>query len=346
MTAIPLDPTAFSPGWLENALGAPPGTLDGFDHEPIGTGQVANSHRITLDWVARPAGAPESLVAKCPSPTMAAVRMMNLYEREVRWYRELAGTSTVRVPVCHHAEIDADGDRFALLLEDCAPGRPGDQLAGADLPAIRAALDEAARLHAPFVGQPPPDWLRFDAELAALRSGVLGQFWPTFRDRYRGRLAPEVLELGDAYVARVTASEEPEPELTTFVHGDFRIDNMLFGLPEGRAVILDWQTVRPGHPLSDVAYLIGTSIADPSVRKAEETGLVEGYCRRMGELGVSLDPGTAWNAYRFHAAGGFVMAITASLVAKRTDRGDEMFAVMAERPARQMMDLDTLSLLG
>ena len=36
--------------------------------------------------------------------------------------------------------------------------------------------------------------------------------------------------------------------------------------------------------------------------------------------------------------------ILSSMLAKRTDRGDEMFAVMAQRPARQMMDLDTLSL--
>jgi hypothetical protein len=33
------------------------------------------------------------------------------------------------------------------------------------------------------------------------------------------------------------------------------------------------------------------------------------------------------------------------MLARRTERGDEMFAVMAERPAQQMMDLDTLSLL-
>ena len=40
-----------------------------------------------------------------------------------------------------------------------------------------------------------------------------------------------------------------------------------------------------------------------------------------------------------------LMAIFASMNVERTERGDEMFAVMAERPAWQALDLDSLSLL-
>jgi aminoglycoside phosphotransferase (APT) family kinase protein len=119
---------------------------------------------------------------------------------------------------------------------------------------------------------------------------------------------------------------------------------MLFGVPDGRVVVLDWQTVSPGHPLADVSYLIGTSVADPAVRKTEEEGLVRHYCDRMEALGAALPWDVAWIGYRRYATAGFLMAVTASMLAKRTERGDEMFAVMAERPARQMMDLDTLSL--
>jgi hypothetical protein len=39
------------------------------------------------------------------------------------------------------------------------------------------------------------------------------------------------------------------------------------------------------------------------------------------------------------------MAVFASMSVERTERGDEMFAVMAERPARQAIDLDSLALL-
>jgi aminoglycoside phosphotransferase (APT) family kinase protein len=49
-------------------------------------------------------------------------------------------------------------------------------------------------------------------------------------------------------------------------HGDFRLDNMLFHDANGRAVILDWQTLSAGPPMPDVAYCVSTSFADPAAR--------------------------------------------------------------------------------
>ena len=40
------------------------------------------------------------------------------------------------------------------------------------------------------------------------------------------------------------------------------------------------------------------------------------------------------------------MAIVASTLVRRTDRGDEMFIAMADRHARQALDLDALDLLA
>lgn len=351
MTDIPASPHSFSTGWLEQALDAPVDSLQGFTFEPIGTGQIADSYRISLDWREQPGVAPKSLVAKCPSPdetSLASARLMNLYVKEVRWYRDLAPQSTVCVPGCYYAALNVEGDEFALLLEDCAPGRQGDQLAGGSLQSVRAALEEAARLHAPCMNRSllqSLGWLKIDPEMAAMRKSFIGQFWPAFCERYEARLSKELFEMGDEYVGKILSADDiPEAEPLTVVHGDFRIDNMLFGRPDGRAVVLDWQTIYPGHPLADVSYLIGTSVADPEVRKSEEDELVRYYCDKMARLGAPLDWQEAWTAYRRYASTGFIMAITASMLAKRTERGDEMFAVMAERPAQQMLDLDTLSL--
>lgn len=348
---IPLNPGEFTNSWLEQALAAPAGSLNGFEYSAVGTGQIADSYRLALDWRQPGGDRPASLVAKCTSPddtSLESARLLKLYVKEVNWYRELAPDSTVRVPACFHSAINDSGDRFVLLLEDCAPGSQGDQLAGASIDQLRAALDEAARLHAPFLQAPvltSLDWLKIDPEQVAMRRNFIGQFWPAFRERYQGRLADELFEMGDALVQGLMAAKgEPEPDVLSVVHGDFRIDNMLFGGPDGRVVVLDWQTIYPGHPLADVSYLIGTSVADPTVRKTEEEGLVRYYCERMAALGAEIPWDLAWSGYRRHAAGGFLMAVTASMLAKRTERGDEMFAVMAERPARQMMDLDTIAL--
>ena len=337
---------------LAQSLGAPADALRGFSSTAIGTGQIADSFCLSLDWAEENPDFPTSVVAKCTSPdetSLASAKLLKLYIKEVHWYRELAPLSTIRVPVCHSARVSEAGDDFLLLLEDCAPARQGNQLSGIDIGQAESALAEAARLHAPFLGNRDVvdrKWLQTDAETSTMIRGLLGQFWPAFKERYQGRLSSELFDLGDEYVARVQAAgDEPEPALVSVTHGDFRIDNMLFGSPDGRVVVLDWQTVAPGHPLSDVSYLLGTSIADSQSRRDEEQRLVGFYCEHMAELGAAIEEDQAWAAYRRYACNGFAMAVTASMLARRTERGDEMFAVMAERPAQQMMDLDTLSLL-
>ena len=52
-----------------------------------------------------------------------------------------------------------------------------------------------------------------------------------------------------------------------------------------------------------------------------------------------------WEDYRRYAFGGLIMAVVASTLVRRTDRGDEMFITMADRHARQALDLDSLELL-
>ena len=51
-----------------------------------------------------------------------------------------------------------------------------------------------------------------------------------------------------------------------------------------------------------------------------------------------------WEGYRRYAYGGLIMAIVASALVRRTDRGDEMFLTMAERHAHQGLELDTEAL--
>ena len=349
MTDFPDSPSAFTTDWLEHSLGAPPGSLRSFSAAPVGTGQVADSHRLILDW--KTPGGPASLIAKTPShdaQSRETAVMGKLYIREVNWYRRLASRSEVRRPDVHASAIDDEGGRFVLLLEDCAPAVQGDQLLGAGPDQVALALEEAAALHAPFIGDRElfeHDWLTHDRDTRDQKVEFYALFWPAFRDRYTGRLDPAIFEMGDALAVRFDRYVNHDPEVFTVTHNDFRIDNILFGGVDGRAVILDWQTLSIGHPMADVSYLIGGSFADPAIRHEREATLVRGYEAALARRGVSVDWDDMWTAYRRNAVSGFVMAVISSMLVKRTERGDEMFAVMAERPARQVLDLDSLAVI-
>lgn len=349
MSSVPIHPRDFNLTWLERALKAETGALRSFDFDPIGTGQMCQSFRLNLKW-RRLSEGPAAIIAKCPSAdekTRAAAQTMRSYTLELNWYRDLAGKIPVACPQCLHAER-ADGDKvFVLLLQDLSPARQGDQLAGASPQAIDAALEQAARLHAAHWSDPALPQIPWLAESPTARSFLLAalpSYYAAFRERYASRLAPEILELGDAMIARMDRYFAFTPQALTLQHRDFRIDNLLF-TPDGRVFVLDWQTIGLGAGVLDVAYLIGTSIADKDLRAAHEQAWVGRYSALLSSFGAAHDPEALWKEYRLYALSGFVMAIVAAMNVVRTERGDEMFAVMAERPARQALSLDSLSLL-
>jgi aminoglycoside phosphotransferase (APT) family kinase protein len=318
--------------------------------EAVGTGQMCDTFRLRLTWAPSGSG-PPSLLVKLPAAdprSREAARVVRAYEKEVRFYQLLAPGLPVRVPRCWHADLDEeDPTRFVLVLEDLAPARAGDQLAGCTEAEARAALGELARLHAARWGDPALaalPWLAQDPEAnAAFLGQLLPGLWAGFQERYADRLVPEVDAAGAQLLGRLDRYLRPSPTPGTVLHGDFRLDNLLFDQDEagrGRCAVVDWQTCRLGPGPEDLAYFLGASLL-PEDRERLERGLVETYHAELGALGVRDYPLAAcWADYRRGAWGGLVMAFAAAMLVQRTERGDRMFLCMAERHARQALALD------
>jgi len=345
---IPTHPDEMTKEWIEEKLGAPAGSLGSFASAPVGTGQMCDSFRITLDWNSY--DGPRSIVAKCPSQDDASrhiAKLVHNYELEISWYRDLAANNDVNCPHCYHAEIAENEVDFALLLADVAPAAQGDQLKGADETQLIAAIDELAILHAGYWDSPDLEkfaWLQYGGANKELVRQMLPGLYVGFRERYAGRLSPEILAMGDELVAGLNTYLDSEPHAFTVTHSDYRLDNLLFA-PHQRVVIVDWQTAGTGCGAADLSYLIGTSVADTKLRADHERAWFDHYISELRKLGVTPNADRCWDEYRLYAFSGFIMAIFASMNVERTDRGDEMFAVMAERPARQAIHLDSLTLL-
>ncbi len=344
----PTHPDAMTADWIATVLGQPAGSLRGFTVKPVGTGQMCDSYRLTLDWATR-GDAPASIVAKCPSldPSSRDVaQRLGNYVLEVTWYQTLANEVSVPRPHCHFAQIEDNGVDFLLLLEDLAPARQGDQLAGATAAMLDTAIDAAAALHAPLWNSQRLDdiaWLQKDTRpiVRALFPGMVAMF----QERYAGRLDAECLALGSGIIAKLDAYLDRTLHARTLTHADLRIDNILFSPDADKCWVVDWQTVGIGSGATDLAYLIGTSLADPTERAyADERGFAR-WIAALQAHGVDTNARRLWDDYCIGALSGYFMAVFASMSVERTERGDEMFAVMAERPARQAIALGSLDLL-
>ena len=350
MSGYPTRPENMAAGWLSEALGQSADALRGFTYKPIGTGQMCDSFRLTLDWAQGPGeGRLATVVAKCPSMDEASrniAKQLGNYLLEVRWYQTLANDVAVARPASYFAEIEDNHTDFLLLLSDLAPAQQGDQLAGATPDQLRVVATQAAALHAPLWNDPrldSTDWLTRDSR--PMIRALFPSFYEGFRARYADRLAPEVLELGAGIVAKLDAYLERDFAARSLVHGDMRVDNILFAPDHQACWIVDWQTIGTGSGATDLAYLLGTSIADPATRAAADRPLFDHWIGELQARGVDTDTDRLWTDYRIGALSGYFMAVFASMSVERTERGDEMFAVMAERPARQAIDLDSLSLI-
>jgi hypothetical protein len=341
---------ALTAEWLTEALAPRLGgaKVSAVEATPVGTGQVSDTLRLALTYD-RPVDLPTALVAKVPSldpESRNAARTIRAYEIEAGFYAQLAGGLTASVPLCYFSAHDPEQDDYAVVLEDLAPARAGDQLTGITAEEAAAAVDELALLHAS--GWDSPDlaslpWLnRHDKESAEFTAALVTGLYDGFRERYADRLTPETLALIEDFLPSLASYLAPRPGPSTLTHGDFRADNILFG--RGRPVIVDWQTCTYGSPLSDLAYFLSSSLP-VEVRRAREQDLVRRYHAALTSGGVLFSWEDCWNAYREHAFHGIAMSVGASMLVERTERGDEMFCTMTARHAQHALDLDSLSLV-
>ena len=342
---FPVRPEEFETSFIEQIFEAAPGSLQSLTHEPVGTGQVCDSYRFTCDWAE--GDRPATFIAKCPSAdpvSRGAAAIFHLYDMEVGWYRDVATGSGVCCPRSYHADITEDEQEFVLLLQDMTPAAQGDQLTGASLVQVETTLAAAAALHniRPEQGFEAYQWLHHGAGNSAFMENSLPKGYPLFRDRFSELLSSDILDLGQELIDRLARYVAHEPPELTITHGDMRLDNILFHADGRVAALVDWQTCSLGNPANDIAYMIGTSFADPADRRQHEKALVEVY---LAARSTAQNFETFWTEYRRHAFSGFIMAINASLHVEQTERGDRMFAAMAERPAQMALDLDSLSLV-
>lgn len=161
--------------------------------------------------------------------------------------------------------------------------------------AAEALIDALVRLHAVDVQHGPlaklgrPDgYLERQVDL-----------WSRQWDRNKTRDVPGIIRVGEKLAATIPTSGRP-----AVVHGDFKLDNLIFdpGPPARVAGILDWEMATLGDPMADVGYLaamwlghdgpstllLGLSLATGSRNFPPIEELLERYASNSGRSLESL----------------------------------------------------------
>ena len=114
--------------------------------------------------------------------------------------------------------------------------------------------------------------------------------WAGQWDRVATRPSADVDKLAAALSSRV-----PPESGHALVHGDFRVDNLIFDATDlGTALaVVDWEMATIGDPLSDVALMmayrhtafdliLGRKSASTSPRMADEAAIAQSYATASG----------------------------------------------------------------
>ncbi|MFZ0835535.1 MAG: phosphotransferase [Mycobacterium sp.] len=353
---IPGRPTDVTPAWLSAVLGADDETVavDTLDIAAVGTGQTGATYRIAVSYTANPTGLPETFVIKLPVQDDAVKGGVTLgYLSEVAFYARVADKMAVPIPRCFYSDIANEGADFALLLEDMSPAVQGDQILGATAEQARLAVTALAGLHGPSWCD--STWLGL-AEIAMPKPGDepairgLGDVARMAVDMTLEKLAPHIdaadRETATAAMNMVTPWLLAERDRFSLMHGDYRLDNLLFDPQTTRVAVVDWQTMGIGLPARDLSYFAATSL-QPELRVAIERQLVDDYHRALLGYGVAgYDRETCWRDYRLGMLQAPLITSLGCAFASSTERGNAMMVVMLQRGCQAIRDLGTLELVA
>ncbi|MCE9623298.1 MAG: ecdysteroid 22-kinase family protein [Actinomycetia bacterium] len=343
-----MTPEQITSTWLSSVFDS---DVELTDSKRVGDGLVGMNLRLSL--ASRNPDVPATVIAKLPSPdptSRATGIALRNYEREVKFYAEIAPTVDIRLPRCFHGDWSPDDGDFVLLLEDLAPAAQGDQIVGCNEAIARRSVLELARLHGPRWADSALDAHEFlsrtsreeSVQLQAIWNMFLPGFLATF-DRY---LDSEGITLIKRFGERIPDWVEGRALPATVTHGDYRLDNLMYASASGGypIAVVDWQTPGHGQASGDVSYFMGAGPLPPLRRKIERD-VVDGYLAALGEYNVSVSDSDFWHHYCRDAYGGIIMSVVASQVVGVSERSEAMFAAMASRHTQHAVDLGSERLI-
>ncbi len=273
-----------------------------FQTEQIGVGQgfLSDMAKLTLAYDRDAPHLPGTIIAKLPpsSPSAReAVRMINMFEREIGFYNEVAPKSPLRTPGLIYSGIDSENQRYVLLMEDCSYCTQADpQLEGLTYEQTKIITLKMADFHArwwddenllsfPWVIKPK------EPDMMANLIGIFRAYWDACVqiEDFRKALPEGGWEAGlKIYEQCPWLMENAAEDKLTILHFDLRADNVFFDwdTPEDPLIVFDWGLAYIGRGVFDISFTLGFSLAT-ELRRQIEKDIVRLYYDHLLDNGVS-----------------------------------------------------------
>lgn len=346
--------------WLQQALlaGGNFPVLRTVTVERIGEGLGIASEllRCRLTYRDTAVTQPRSVIIKMHSKDPGVQRLnrlTNLYERECFYYHNIQPRVPLRSPQLLYGDFERDTRRVVLVFEDLSYAEFIDQIDGLDAERSCQAIRTIAKLHGHFWNKTDRLYFPFSSLLTHHKLRVMlqavylihiGNLQDSWRDFFSADSYAVLKVFGKKFVDHFGDVARGPVSLT---HGDFRLNN-LFYLPDDREfIVIDWQLLRIGSPLYDVAYFLSMSVTPEVRRQVEQQALREYHdivCS-MGARDFSFDD--CWLLYRKNIVSCLIILslICGGAVDTSEGRGDVGVKVAAQRMDAAIADLNIEELL-
>ncbi len=262
-----------------------------------------------------------------------------------REYRVITALAKTDVPVAKSYALCQDDSVIGAMfyIMDYVAGRIlwDPRLPGMTPAERRAIFDEANRVIAALHNV---DY----GSIGLVDYGKSGSYFVRQIDRWTKQYRAaetEKIEAMDNLIAWLP-QHIPVDDETRIVHGDYRIDNVIFHPTEPRILaVLDWELSTLGHPLADFAYhcmtwrfpsgpqsrgLWGADFAALGI--PSEADYVAAYCRRVGRDRLPEKEFEYYMAFNMFRLAGILQGITARALQGNASSQNALEAGSRTRP--------------
>ena len=334
-------------------------TIDSISREPWGVGEgfLSDMARLTITYDKDSPELPKTMIVKMPTTFRTALTVAlqyNIYEKEIRFYTEVAPKSPIRVPGLIYSDYDLEAKKFILILEDCSCYKMIDQIEGLDYEQTKQAIISIADFHARWWDA--PDLFSFDWMFKPWDKTAMS-YIDTFRnswdlavksEEFLELLPEDGREVGEKiYKHFPWLINDVRYENLTFAHFDYRADNMFFDSEnsENPIITIDWGSLLVSRGIQDVTYLLALSIKI-DLRRQIEKEMIRLYLKRLEENGItSFDFDMAWDDYLRSLMGySFLSPLGFTQLDKSDPRAIELGKANATRLFGAIIDNDATSI--